>query len=147
MTPLYVCGPYAGTDLDEIERNVCRAMALGELALIRGYAPIVPHAASWLGLFGSGHDDGGPSPQRERAVRCGSALARFVGAARGQLWGILRDDLSTSAGCQAEIEAWSAGYRDALHSTRIPAGALVLRTWAQWQDELDAVGIDVQVSL
>jgi hypothetical protein len=129
MSPLYVAGPYAAPTLADTERNVRRALAVGRLAVERGYAPIVPHAAGWLGLYGSAEDDGSLSLPRSRALLGALHVATMVGAVRGHLWAIMRDDRSLSEGSDIECTAWSTAYRDAIHSTRIPPGVSIGRTW------------------
>lgn len=110
---LYIAGPYAGATTEEIRRNVARALALGRLASDEGYAPIVPHAAGWLGVFGAPlEDDDGQC--REAAIEVGCAMARSCGC-----WVIARDDGAWSDGTRAETSG---------------AGVAIDRagTWAEW---------------
>ena len=142
MSPLYVAGPYAAPTRAETERNVQRALAVGRLAAARGYAPIVPHAAGWLGLYGSEEDDGSLSLPRSRALLGALHIATMVGAVRGHLWVILRDDRSMSNGSEIEYAAFRAAYRDAVNSMRIPIGVVISQPWDQWLVELEAAGVE-----
>lgn len=97
MVMIYIAGPYRAPTELEVERNVRRAVALGQYAARRGYTPIVPHAMGRMGVYGP---DDVPSTH-ELAIRCGTAVAREVTA----LWAIQRDDGTLSEGTALEVEA------------------------------------------
>ena len=150
----YIAGPYAAPSAEETARNVERARLLGVLAVRRGLAPIVPHLHGAAGLYGTEHDDGGPSLTRAVALQCAEAVAWGVGHGLGHLWMILRDDASRSTGCELELRAWTEG--QAARQRRV--GPLVWRregylgewrawTWADWRPEIEAADIAVPEDL
>lgn len=159
MTPCYIAGPYAAPTAEERERNVARAVLLGRLACELGYAPLVPHAIGTLGVLGSPAEDDGC---RERAIRCGEALARTVGLALGRAWIILRGDYTLSPGTERELVAFGLGHQikdcelDDLLPIRGPSAVQSASThralafhwdgWCQYA-EMEAVRDDVRAQL
>lgn len=129
---VYVAGPYAAPTPEGIEQNVRRAVAVGAYATRLGYAPIVPHAAGFAGVYGDPHEGDGPTGEtRRRSIEIGCAHARFVSAQGGELWIIQRDDGTMSSGVQAEFDAWC----ETAHLHKRVASA----PWAAWQARLEAV--------
>jgi hypothetical protein len=130
---VYIAAPYGpvGDHPEaEIRRNVARALALGRLAAVRGYAPIVPHAIGFMGTYGApNEDDGGTS--RLRAIESGEAHAASVGSCHGEFWLLLNDQGVPSSGCAQELAAWRAsrshGY--ATYDARL----LIQATWDEWR--------------
>jgi hypothetical protein len=114
--PVYIAGPFTG----EPVRNTTRACELARHAVSLGYAPFVPHALGFLGVYLPEED------MYERAMDCCLSLLHHLAEADGaELWVILRDDGSPSPGVARELEAW-----DGAEPTR--------RTWAEWERELGA---------
>jgi len=104
---VYIAGPYGAATPTEIDANVARACALGRYAALKGYTVIVPHAIGRLGCLGSPHEDGPDGVvTRQRSLRNGVKLARFVALSGGELWTLLRDDGSMSSGTKLEHDAW-----------------------------------------
>lgn len=120
---VYIAGAYAAPTADGVRRNVQRATALGQLAALEGLAPLVPHALGWCSVYGSQTEED-PSV-RTRAVESGESLARAVAVARGELWVILRDDGTASAGVQRECAAF--------RSACLSSATVVEQTWADWR--------------
>jgi hypothetical protein len=44
---IYVAGPYTGSNSDEIENNVNRAMEAGLIIWKKGHFPYIPHLTHW----------------------------------------------------------------------------------------------------
>jgi hypothetical protein len=116
VIPVYVAGPFAGATLT----NAARAACVSALAVRQGYAPICVHPAIREGAYG-----GGDVPvERERGLAAVVALVELVARNGGELWVILRDDGTPSAGTAREMEA----FRAAAPHGRIRTGA-----WAVWE--------------
>ena len=98
LTPVYVAAPFAG----DVAENVRRAAALSRLAVERGHAPICVHPAIAAGCYG---DDAVPE-ERERGLQAVCRLVEVVAWHGGELWVLLRDDGTMSAGVTREVEAW-----------------------------------------
>lgn len=98
-------------------RNIRRAVHLGRLAVLAGYAPLVPHVASEP-LHGKDSDP----DRRAEALECGEGLAYATSIAAGAFWGILRDDGTASEGVSLEMAAYYRG----------PASDVALFTWEHW---------------
>lgn len=166
---VYIAGPFSAPSPDETAQNVERARLLGILAAKLRLAPIVPHLHGAAGLYGTEHDDGQGSATRTKALACSTATAWMVGNCCGHLWVILRDDRSLSAGCQAELEAWTDGQRNLARQQNLMVeppecepglmtgrevygmkdyfGHLCHRTWAGWLSGLDEASVAVPEAL
>jgi len=48
---IYVAGPYTGTNLEDIEENVRRAMEAGLKIWKKGHFPYIPHLTHWPDLL------------------------------------------------------------------------------------------------
>lgn len=128
--PLLVLGPYAGATPGEVARNVARALAIGRLAVASGYAPVVPHAHGWLGLYGSALEE--DANTRLAALACGRSIARALASQEAEAWVLLCDDGTPSAGTAGELDQWRS----------VPyAMQPVSRTWAEWRDRFVLVGL------
>lgn len=112
---VYVAGPFAGARLT----NAARAAAVSAIAVARGYAPVCVHPAIEAGAYG--RDD--PPSERERGLAAVCALVELVARNGGELWVILRDDGTPSAGTRREMEAYAK------------AGGLRVRAapWVVWE--------------
>lgn len=166
---VFIAGPYSAPSPEETAQNVERSRLLGVLAVRLRCSPIVPHLHGAADLYGTEHDDGQGSATRDAALACSTATAWMVGEARGHLWVILRDDRSLSAGCQAELEAWTDGQRNLARQQNliveppefVPGrmtgrevygmkdyfGHLCHRTWAGWLSVLDEASVAVPKAL
>lgn len=89
---VYVAAPYAAANYEGVQENVRRAMFVARIVAAAhregfgikadlthgrtgtGYAPMVPHALGWCGLFGDPFDSGAPSPARSTALQLGMDL-------------------------------------------------------------------------
>lgn len=127
--PCYIIAPYSAPTAAEIDANVARAEALGRLAALSGYAPIVVHSMIG-GVFASGELDDDPEA-RARGIECDLALLRLVAKEPGgAAWVLLRDDGNASPGSADEIGVW----HDARHD------GLTEGTWAWWRQRMECVG-------
>lgn len=119
MIPIvYICAPFSAPSLLERDRNVNRALLLGRLAVLSGFAPIVVHP-SIDSVFG---DDNDPAA-RARGLACNLAVCELVAHNGGALWILLRDDGTMSPGCECERAVWSMSR----------AEKITAHTWAGWR--------------
>jgi hypothetical protein len=122
--PAYIAGSFAGPNDAAVLRNVARALGVGWLATERGFAPLVPHAAGWLGVHGGKDEDPGV---RTAALTCGVSIARAVAAVGGHMWIVLRDDGTMSDGTALEHDCFRAHGGTDLR--------LIARRWDEWAAE------------
>jgi hypothetical protein len=128
-TPLYVAAPYRANDPAIRDLNIRRAAALGQLAIVAGYAPIVPHGLSVLGIFGV---DPLPPGGREVALAITRDHCILVAQSLGDLWVLARDDGSFSGGTAGEVDAFRAVDG---------GGAMVVRDWQGWREHFAHHGL------
>jgi hypothetical protein len=115
--PVYIAGPFRGSG-SEVVRNVQRACWLARYAVLLGRAPYVPHALGYLSVYMP------LEGMEERALDCCLAMVHHIAGLEGaELWVILQDDGTPSAGSALELEAW-----DGPEPT--------CRTWVEWQREI-----------
>jgi hypothetical protein len=91
------------------------------------------------GVYGGTHDEA-VQGVRETALSCGVAGAYFVGASRGLLYVILRDDGTPSEGTQLEINAFVDGIVDRfgalVAAASDPALFMTKLRWPEWCEAL-----------
>jgi hypothetical protein len=105
MSVVYIAAPFAPNEGLSIEENVRRAVALAELAVFEGYAPLLVHREVRAGLYGR---DEVPK-ERERGLHATRALARMVGYAQGDLWILQLPSGQISSGCVGERTSFVSG--------------------------------------
>ena len=105
MSVVYIAAPFAPNEGLSIEENVRRAVALAEMAVFEGYAPLLVHREVRAGLYGR---DEVPE-ERERGLRATRALARMVGYAQGDLWILQLPSGQISSGCVGERTSFVSG--------------------------------------
>jgi len=105
MSVVYVAAPFAPNEGLSIEENVRRAVALAEMAVSEGYAPLLVHREVSAGLYGR---DEVPE-ERERGLRATRAIAQMVGYAQGELWILQLPSGQISSGCGGERERFVSG--------------------------------------
>ena len=105
MSVVYIAAPYAANEGLSIEENVQRAVALAEMAVFEGYAPLFVHREVSAGLYG--RDE--VLEERERGLRATRALARMVGYAQGELWILQLPSGKISSGCDGEHDRFVYG--------------------------------------
>jgi hypothetical protein len=105
MSVVYIAAPYASNEGLSIEENVRRAVALAEMAVTEGYAPLLVHREVRAGLYG--RDE--VLEERERGLRATRALARMVGYAQGDLWILQLPSGQISSGCVGERTSFVSG--------------------------------------
>jgi hypothetical protein len=105
MSVVYIAAPYASNEGLSIEENVRRAVALAEMAVTEGYAPLLVHREVHAGLYG--RDE--VMEERERGLRATRALARMVGYAQGDLWILQLPSGQISSGCIGERTSFVSG--------------------------------------
>ena len=105
MSVVYIAAPFAPNEGLSIEENVRRAVALAEMAVTEGYAPLLVHREVRAGLYG--RDE--VLEERERGLRATRALARMVGYAQGDLWILQLPSGQISSGCIGERTSFVSG--------------------------------------
>jgi hypothetical protein len=105
MSVAYIAAPFASNEGLSVEENVQRAVALAELAVSEGYAPLLVHREVRAGLYGR---DEVPE-ERERGLRATRFLARMVGYAQGELWILQLPSGQISSGCDGERTRFVSG--------------------------------------
>jgi hypothetical protein len=119
-------------------RNLQRLEALGKLAVVKGYAPILPALMLWQDVYGRaglGRDDT-PDSTIETALSCSTALAAAVGQLGGGLWELLPDDPSESV---PELEAEGKAFSAAHPGPSRPHSLSM--TWRSWKVHFEAAGL------
>ena len=105
MSVVYIAAPFVPNEGLSIEENVRRAVALAEMAVTEGYAPLLVHREVRAGLYG--RDE--VMEERERGLRATRALARMVGYAQGDLWILQLPSGQISSGCVGERTSFVSG--------------------------------------
>ena len=93
MKVVYVAGPYAGDE----QHNTEQACRLGRLAVLQGFAPIVPHSSILMGAYGDDRVEG----ERLKGMEATLQILRMVAATGGELW-----IFGMSPGTKAELVEW-----------------------------------------
>lgn len=97
----YIAAPFSGPDKHTVRANIRRALCLGRLARVLGYAPIVPHIGGPF-LYG---EDSDPKI-RERVLEDDLSVVELIARGGGAFWCLTLRSGALSAGCRLEINAW-----------------------------------------
>ena len=93
MKVVYIAGPYRGNE----KANTDQACRLARLAVLGGFAPIVPHAGIFLNAYG----DDRITSERIKGSAATLQILRMVAATGGELW-----VFGKSEGTDREVEEW-----------------------------------------